>query len=482
MSRVQDFSKAPLAVDLDFTLLRTDSLLEQLTSLIFRRPLDALRALAALPSGRTRFKARVADLAGFDPATVPYRQELLDYIRAEKASGRQVHLVTAADRRVAEAVAAHVDLFDTVEASDSERNLKGSNKAERLAERFPAGYVYAGDHAADLKVWAGAEAVLLVGAKPSVARRAKALGKPVEVEIQNPRAGLKIWRKALRLHQWAKNILVFVPLLLGHRYSDPHADLMVLAAFVCMGMVASSTYVVNDLADLAADRQHATKRRRPFASGDLSISQGVGMAAILFLCGFAVAAAVSPMLCVGLAGYAFLTLAYTFRLKRLAVIDVAALGLLYTTRVLIGSWMAQAPPSVWLLTFCMFFFLSISLAKRYAEIFAMAVEGPVVAIAGRGYRTGDGPAVLALGVGASVASVLIIVLYLTEEAFPSGLYHHPDWLWTAPFILMLWTSRVWLLAGRGELDEDPVAFALRDRFSWALAVPLLIAFGCALVR
>jgi len=473
---------SPLIVDLDFTLLRTDSLWEQFTALFFRRPWDALCALATLGRGRAQFKARIVELVDLDPAALPYRQELVDYLKAQKAQGRRVHLATAADRRTAEAVAAHVGLFDTVEASDGAHNLKGQGKAERLAERFPSGFVYAGDHAADLKVWAGAEAIVLAGASPSVARRARALGKPIEAEFKGPRAGLKVWRKALRLHQWAKNILVFVPLLLAHRYRDLHADAMVAAAFVAMGLVASATYVINDLADLAADRRHAAKRRRPFAAGDLSIAQGAGAVACLFAAGFGLAAALSPALLLGLAAYTVLTLSYTFRLKRLALIDVATLGLLYTTRIVIGGLVAQVPLSVWLLTFSMFFFFSISLAKRYAEIFAMAAKARVGAIAGRGYRADDGPAVLALGVGATVASVLIVVIYLTDEAFPSKIYHHPNWLWAAPFLLMLWSSRVWLLAGRGEMDEDPVAFALRDRFSWALAVPLLLAFARAVIR
>ena len=472
----------PLVVDLDFTLLRTDSLWEQFLALLFGRPLAALAALTALPAGRARFKARIADLGAIDPAALPYRQDLVDYLEQQKRRGRDVHLATAADRRVAEAVAAHLGLFDSVEASDGTRNLKGKDKAERLAERFPEGFAYAGDHAADLKVWARSAAVVLAGVRPSLERRARALGKPIEAEFARKPAGLKVWRKAMRLHQWAKNVLVFVPLLLSHRYRDLYADRLALTAFLAMGLVASATYLINDLADLAADRRHAVKCKRPFAAGDLSIADGAAAIAVLLAAGFGLALATSPMLAAGLGVYAVLTLAYTFRLKRVALLDVATLGLLYTTRIVIGSLVIGAPLSVWLSTFSMFFFFSISLAKRYAEIFALSVRAPSGLIAGRGYRADDGPAVLALGVGAGTASVLIVVIYLTNEAFPSGVYHHPDWLWVAPFVLMLWVGRVWLLAGRGELDEDPVAFALSDRFSWALAAPLLLAFARAVIR
>jgi 4-hydroxybenzoate polyprenyltransferase len=275
---------------------------------------------------------------------------------------------------------------------------------------------------------------------------------------------------------------VFIPLLLAHRYRDLHADSLALTAFLAMGLVASATYLINDLADLAADRRHAVKSRRPFAAGDLSIAQGAAAIAVLLAGGFGLALATSPLLTAGLAAYAVLTLTYTFRLKRVALLDVATLGLLYTLRIFIGTAVIGSAFSVWLATFSMFFFFSISLAKRYAEIFALSDQAASNRIAGRGYRADDGPAVLALGVSSSTASVLIVVLYLTNDAFPSGVYHHPNWLWVAPFLLMLWAGRVWLLAGRGELDEDPVAFALRDRFSWTLAAPLLLAFARALIR
>ena len=472
----------PLVVDLDLTLLRTDSLWEQFLALLFRRPWAAVLALGALGGGKARFKARLAKLVELEPETLPYRADLVAYLKAQKDDGRHLCLATAADLRVAAPVAKHLGLFDSIVASDGEENLKGPAKAARLAQLFPQGFTYAGDHAADLSVWSAAQAMVLAGAAPSVARRARALGKPVEAEFANPPRGFTVWRKALRLHQWAKNLLVFAPLLLAHLYREPRNDLLALAAFVAMGLVASATYLINDMADLAADRRHARKRNRPLASGALPIDQGAAAALALTLGGFGLAAAVSPALILGLAGYCALTLAYSFRLKRYALLDVVTLGLLYTLRIVIGAAVVGASLSVWLLTFSLFFFFSISLAKRYAEILAMASQHRSGAVVGRGYQTADGPTLLSLGVASSVASVLIVVLYLTEEAFPSGVYRHPDWLWLAPFVLMVWASRIWLLAGRGELDEDPVAFAIRDGFSWAAAAPLVVAFGLAVIR
>ena len=472
----------PLAVDLDLTLLLTDSLWEQFVALIFNRPRALFAALVALLHGPARFKARLSQLYALDPASLPYRQDFLHYLKQQKASGRSLHLVTAADMSIARSVAAHVGLFDTVEASDAGVNLKGRRKAERLLETFPDGFAYAGDADADLAVWAHARTIVLVGATPAVAGRARALGKPVVAECPSPKPRRRTWRKALRLHQWAKNILVFAPLILAHVYRNLHDDILCVAIFVAMGLVASSTYLINDLADLAADRIHHKKRSRPLASGALPITQGLVAVVALFAAGFGLGYAVSPLLAVGLGAYALLTLSYSFVLKRLALLDVVALGLLYTLRIVIGAVVIGVSLSVWLLTFSMFFFFSISLAKRYAEIFALGSRDASLSIAGRGYKTADGPAVLALGVSSSMASVLIIVLYLTQEAFPSGIYHHPNWLWAAPMILMIWASRVWLLAGRGELDEDPVAFAIRDRYSWVLAAPLVLSFGLAVLR
>jgi 4-hydroxybenzoate polyprenyltransferase len=466
-----------LVVDLDHTLVRTDTLLEQLVALMFRRPWSLFLLLPALMAGRARFKAKLAALQPLDPATLPYREPLLDYLRQQRAAGRPVHLVTAAHRTTAEAVAAHCGLFDTAEGSDGGLNLKGGRKAERLAERFPEGFAYAGDSRADLRVWARAKGIVLAGAAAGVRRRAQSLGAPLEAEFQRGKAGFHAWRKALRLHQWSKNLLVFVPLLLSKAYVDPEAVARAAGAFLALGCIASATYMINDLADLPSDRRHATKRRRPLAAGDLRIEAAGTAILLLLLAGALMGAAVGPALLLGLAGYALLTLAYTFRLKRLMLIDVMTLAGLYTLRLLIGAAVLATAPSIWLLTFSLFFFFSISLAKRYAEI--RNTDGERRMLGGRGYRTDDGPAVLALGVASSIAAVQVVVLYLVEEAFPSNIYANPHWLWAAPLLLTVWAARVWLIAGRGELDEDPVAFAIQDRVSWALAAPLAFAFALA---
>ena len=472
-------TRSVLVVDLDDTLVRTDTLFEQFVALVFSNPLAALLLLTTLLKGRAAFKARLAELQPLDASSLPYHEPLLAFLHQQKAAGREIHLVTAAHHSTAEAVAAHCGVFDSAEGSNGGRNLKGLHKAERLAERFPEGFAYAGDSSADLKVWAQAKGVILAGAAPHVARQARKLGKPMEAEFDRPQTGAKTWRRALRLHQWTKNILVFLPLLLSHRFTDLPSVALSVVAFLALGLTASATYLINDLSDLAADRRHATKRARPLASGELRIDHVLVAVPLLLATAAALALAVSPTLLGGLALYAVVTLSYTFRLKRRAILDVATLAALYAIRIFIGAAVIGTPQSAWLLTFSLFFFFSMSIAKRYAEIHNLAAVAGSQALPGRGYKTDDGPAVLALGAASSVASVLIVVTYLMEEAFPSNIYARPEWLWAAPFLLMIWVARLWLIAGRGELDEDPIAFAIHDRFSWKLAAPLVVAFFLA---
>lgn len=470
-----------IVVDLDHTLVRTDTLFEMFCGLLFRAPLAALLMVVGLIGGRARFKSRLAQVQELDAAALPYREDLIAFLISQKAAGRRLHLVTAADQSIAAKVAEHCGFFDSYEGSNGTVNLKGTGKARRLLERFPEGFAYVGDSKADLAVWRHSASLVLAGASRGVSHRAQGLGKPIEATFADDAGGLKTWLRALRVHQWAKNVLVFIPLLLSQKYLEPQAVLQSLGAFVALCLVASATYLINDASDIAADRRHSTKRRRPLASGDLHLSQALVAIVVLLALGMGLAAAISPQALLGLCAYGAITLTYTFVLKRHALLDVATLGGLYAIRIMLGASAIGAPQSPWLLTFAMFFFFSISLAKRYAEIANLLAVDETGKLNGRGYQTGDAPTVLAIGVAASTASVLIVVLYLMEDAFPSNVYAQPNWLWVAPLVLTLWVGRLWLVAGRGELDEDPVAFAIKDRVSWVLTVPLILGFGLAVV-
>lgn len=470
-----------IAVDLDGSLLLGDSLHEGFARSLLNKPLAALRAVGALFRGRTSMKAALREYSVECVAHMPVRHELCEWLRGEQAAGRRVHLVTAADQAVAEAAARRFDFLHAEPFGTRDgRNLKGPNKSSRLQEAFPEGFTYVGDSRADLAVFAAADSIVLAGASSGVAEAARRLGKPVEAEFATAPGGTtKTWLRAMRLHQWSKNLLLFVPLLLGHALGDPDAVFACVAGFAALGLTASGTYIVNDLSDLAADRAHPTKRNRPFASGALSVKAGLVAAPLLIAGGLLATLFLSPVAAMLLAAYTITTLAYSFRLKRVPVLDVYVLAALYALRLAMGTALAQVRPSVWLLVFALFFFYSLSLAKRHAELVKAAerFSGP---IPGRGYRTDDTGLTLSMGAASAMCSILIIVLFLVFEAGASGGYSRPQFLWPAPAIIALWTQRIWLLASRGELADDPVSFAVRDRQSLAMGAVLVVCAAMAL--
>ena len=320
---------------------------------------------------------------------------------------------------------------------------------------------------------------MLVGTTKSVTGRAEALGKPIEARFEKLTGRLNAVLKQFRLHQWSKNLLVFVPILLAHRYYDLDGWIHSLFAFLGLCITASATYIVNDLADLQADRVHPTKRNRPLASGALPIFYAAMLVPILLLAGFALAYAGSPYAAAVLAAYLVLTLSYTYKFKRVALVDTACIGLLFTLRIVMGCAALNIGASPWLLAFSAMIFFSLAMAKRQTEIAKNAGRYDAVTIGGRGYQVGDGVLTLVYGVSAGVASLVILMLY-TTNGVAAGLYRTPEWLWAVPLLLYFWQMRIWLLAHRGALDDDPIVFALRDRVSLALGAGCAVAFYLAI--
>ncbi|AWI89912.1 UbiA family prenyltransferase [Methylobacterium sp. DM1] len=468
---------APLVIDLDGTLLRTDLLLEGIITLLRRNPLMLLLMLLWLPRGRAFFKRRIAEGAGLDVATLPANEALLAYIEARKPAGQEIVLATAADELMALRALRRFPVFDRVVASDGVRNLKGEAKAAQLRALYPQGFDYAGDCAADLPVWSAARRVIVVGASHAVLRAAHRLGKPVEVFPAASRARALL--KALRPHQWAKNALVFLPLVLGGRAGEAEAWASAGLAFLALGLVASASYLVNDLLDLAHDRAHWSKRERPLASGRLPIATGLAALILGLASGLAVAAFAGVAVLTGVLAYLALTLAYSTWLKRVPMLDALTLGCLFSLRIAVGVAAVTVAWSPWLLTFSMFLFTSLSFAKRHTELRGAARRGRSGTIAGRGYQPADEAVVLAFGVASGLSSVVIFILYLANEAFHHAALAAPLALWSFPLILVLFMGRVWLLAGRDALYDDPVAFAIKDRPSLALAAIAGLAFAAA---
>jgi 4-hydroxybenzoate polyprenyltransferase len=483
---VRDFDEArpgaalPLVVDLDGTLVKIDTTHESLIALLLRRPWQAICALTVLVTrGRAAMKAVIASFDVLDVEALPLRDELLVWLRQQADAGRVLHLVSAADQATVARLAARLQLFDSFVGSDGRNNLEGAAKAAYLRRRFPAGFSYAGDSAVDLAVWRSAGTAIVAGARPAVRRGVARLNTPVEAEFPGGKVAPGLLLKQFRLHQWSKNVLVFLPLLLAHRFTDLEGWLRVLLAFAAMGLVASASYVVNDLSDLPDDRRHVTKRHRPLAAGTLSSVAAFTSVPLMLSAGFVLAWAASPAAALVLGAYLALTLAYSFRLKRVPLLDTAVIGLLFTLRIVLGAAAVGTPPSPWLLAFSVLLFFSLAMAKRQSELAKAARVRGVDKVPGRGYQVGDSVLTLVYGIASGVASSVISMLYITNGV-ATELYSNPDWLWAVPLLLYLWQMRVWLLAHRGILDDDPIVFALKDGISLALGAGCLLALYLAL--
>jgi len=465
----------PLVLDVDDALLRTDMLHETAVAYVKANPFRIFQLGAWLLRGKAVLKRKLSERIPLDVDHLPVNEDLISFAKAEHAKGRQVGLATAADLLLTRRLARRFDFISFVVASDGVTNVKGEEKARQLVARFPQGFAYAGDSTSDLKVWREASSVILAGASPAVAHAARALGKPVEAEFEWPSLGLKGWAKALRIHQWAKNALVFVPLVLSGLADQPMAILNGVIAFAAMSLMASGTYLLNDLSDLADDRKHWTKRNRPLASGTLRIRHGIPVATALIGVSFVAAAFLGMASLAMLTLYMATTLAYSFYLKRQPIVDAFTLAILFTLRLGIGITAVGATPSPWLLVFSMFLFTSLSFAKRQTEIQRSVAKGQTQ-ISGRGYRGIDSGLVLTMGMATGMSAVVIMVLYIMNDVYPADFYHVPQLLWVLPAALFLWISRIWLLCHRGELNDDPVAFAVRDKISIALGGVMGAAF------
>lgn len=454
----------PLCVDLDGTLIHSDLLLESFLLLIKQNPLFLfLVPFWLLGGGKAGLKAQIARRVKLNGAALPYSENFVDWLKGQKSQGRQLWLVTASDQRMAQAVADHVGFFDGILASDGQTNLSGDNKARQLVERFgERGFDYCGNHRVDLKVWQHARAAVVVNGDSGLEAGARALTQ-VDAVFKPPQSSLKVVLKALRVHQWAKNALIFVPLAAAHRLGDTSVLVAGLVAFASFSLCASSVYLLNDMLDLEADRQHPRKCKRPFAAGTLSLLFGLVAAPALLLVSLGLALTL-PLQFLGVLGaYYLVTLAYSFGLKKLVMIDVLTLAGLYTVRIVAGAEATGIVLSFWLLLFAIFIFLSLAIVKRYAELHAMRKQGQLKA-SGRGYQVEDLALLQSLGGASGYISILVLALYVNSPEI-ANLYHHPRLIWMLCPIMLYWVSRMWMQTHRGHMHDDPLVFALKDRIS-----------------
>ena len=461
--------RLPLAVDLDGTLIVSDSLHEGLAGFFRSRIMAVPGLVLLLAGGKAAFKHRVAQAAPIDARLLPYNAALLEFLRAERAAGRRIGLFTAADQSIADAVAEHLDLFEVVQGSTAPVNLSGAAKAVAIEAAFGPAFAYAGDSVADAPIFARAGSVILAGPVDRLQARLPADTR-VEARFPVPPARLATWGRALRLQHWTKNLLVFVPALLAL----PSAMVMLQTAllFVLLGVLASATYLVNDLLDLSNDRLHPHKRLRPLAAGTLRIADAAVAAGVLIVGSLLVSLVLPRQASLVLACYLAITLAYSLVLKQLAMVDVTVLAGLFTLRILAGALLLATPVSPWLLTFSMLFFLSLAVLKRYAEMERLVRSEGEAAIA-RGYSFRDVPILLATGLSSAMSAIVIFMLYLMNDQYPRAIYSHPAVLWGIMPVMLVWMLRLWHLAVHGRMSEDPVVFALQDRVSQALGAVVL---------
>ncbi len=434
--------------------------------LLKRNPLYLLLLPVWLLRGRAAMKKEIAARAELNPANLPYHQPFLDYLKSEKKSGRTLVLATAADQRLAENVARYIGLFDDVVASNGATNLRGRNKGDTLSERYgKKGFDYAGNSSVDLPVWQQARHAIVVNANERLAQRARGLTEVSHV-FNEPDSTPRALVRALRPHQWVKNLIVFVPLITSHKFNDPALVACAALALVAFSLCASGVYVLNDLLDLEADRQHPTKRSRPFASGRLPLPAGFLLVAVMLGSSAAIGLCLPHYFVAVLALYLILTTSYSLRVKQLVLLDVFFLAGLYTMRLIAGHAATGVEYSFWLLAFSMFIFLSLALVKRYTELNWLRLQNKRET-QGRGYNTDDLAVVAMLGIASGFMSVLVMALYVNSQEVRI-LYRHPTILLLMCPLLLYWISRIWLRAHRGQMHDDPIVFALKDPVSYGI--------------
>ncbi len=466
-------SSRPLCVDLDGTLIATDALWESLLLLVKSKPLSLLSLPLWLLKGKAHFKRQIAERVKLNPASLPYRENVLSFLKKEQETGREIVLATAADETVAQGVAAHLGIFSEVLASDGAINLSGQRKLAALKKHSGTnGFDYIGDAGVDLPLWQAAHRAYLVQPSTALHNKARRVASVVGVFTEK-KNNLFSLLKALRIYQWVKNILLFVPLLMAHKVIEADLNLQALYAFVAFSLCASCVYIVNDLLDLEADRLHPHKRHRPFAAGVLPIKAGVLTAPLLLVASFTIAAVFLPLnffIVLGL--YFLLTTAYSFHLKRVLIVDVLVLAGLYTLRLFAGGIATSVPISPWLLAFSMFFFLNLAFVKRFSELHLMQ-ESKQTKSKGRGYVVGDIDLFRSIGPASGYLSVVVLCFYINSREVVL-LYKHPELLLLIGPFLLYWITRMWLWALRGKMSDDPIVFAAKDPASYVIGALVAI--------
>lgn len=455
----------PLCVDLDGTLVSSDMLIESVLLLVKQRPLTLLLLPLWLLKGKSYLKHQVAKRANLNKLVLPLNQEVVDYVRSQKCIRKTV-LVTGSHQLIADLVGDQLELFDVVKGSTEDVNLTSHRKRDWLVDEFgELGFDYIGNDTDDLNVWPVAKQAMVVSESGGIESNAdQTFTKVFETRSTKPTDYLSL----LRVHQWAKNVLILVPFVLDQRLGDWPATVSILLAFVAMCLLASVTYIINDMLDLQADRQNTTKVKRALASTRVSLVKGAKVSGLLLCILLLIVLFLPAEFNLVLLSYTVLTLLYSFVFKQFVLLDVCVIASLHTMRVIGGTVAIAAEWSFWLLAFSMFIFFSLALAKRVAELMNLAKVNKAGSL-GRDYQVGDIPVLQSIGICAGYLSVLIVALYIQSDKV-RVMYSTPEVLWLVCPIIMYWVGRIWIKTARGEMHEDPIIFAMRDRISLHIVV------------
>ena len=453
----------PLIVDLDGTLIKSDLLVESCLALLKSNPLYVLLLPLWLVRGKAYLKHQIAERVEVDAELLPYHSTFLEYLRMEAGRGRELILATATNERLASQVAEHLGIFQKVLASTAQTNLSGKQKLEAIMKVCgESKFDYAGNAPADLWIWSHANAAILVNTKSSVKKAVQKSGNLKSV-FNEGSTGIVVYMKAIRMHQWLKNSLLFVPLLTSHQWHNISLLFNATIGFLAFSLCASSVYLFNDLLDLPSDRNHPQKAKRPFASGDIPLQHGLLLSPFLLFSGFVVSFYLSFEFQCILFGYLTLSLAYSFFFKKIVLTDIIILASLYTMRVIAGAFAVGVILSFWLLALSMFQFLSLALIKRTTELITYSNLGRQSA-SGRGYRVSDLHYLISMGTASGFVAILVLALYINSSDVVK-LYTHPAMLWLLCPLLLSYISRLWLKVVRHEMDEDPLSFSITDPVS-----------------
>lgn len=470
--------KSILCVDLDGTLINGDILFESALSLFSKNPFYIFLMIFWLLKGKAVLKQEIARRVDIDAARLPYRSEIIEYLKDKKNTFTLV-LVTASDQKYADQVAKHLGFFDDAIGSNGRINLIGNKKAELLVNLYgEKQFIYMGDSVADIPVFSVSKHYIVVDNNKKIIENIKDGTRPI-ISFENKKPKLNDWLAAIRVHQWTKNILVFVPLIAAHLFFDIKSIFDCIDAFLSISLLASSAYVLNDMLDIEADRKHPKKSKRPFASGALNIKQGCYVFPALAIIGVLIGVPLGYHFVVSDLIYYATTISYSLYIKKISIIDVIVLACLYTLRIIAGTAAINVPLSFWLLAFSMFIFFSLAMLKRYTELLALEKAGKTSAER-RGYNVSDIAIIRDMGCASGYISVMVLALYINSPA-SRILYAHPHALWLLCPVLLYWISRIWFMGHNGQVHHDPVVFAIKDRSSQIVAVLfLLIAIGATL--